>query len=117
MLSHRFHLPPLLESLDSLSLNVAWGKVRVTDEAMVLAISFHAAVSRRGEAVITGQRTNGSALVRAGGAALANRPLTHRGPTLNQVALFGGATLAAVGAYYTVRGAGRTGARLFRAFR
>jgi hypothetical protein len=113
MLSHRFNLPPLLEPLDSLALNVAWGKVRVTDEAMVLAISFHAAVSRRGDEAVTGQRSNGS-LAFSNGHPLANRPFSRPTPYLKQVALIGGATLAAVGTYYTVRGAGRVGAKLFR---
>jgi hypothetical protein len=113
MLSHRFDLPPLLEPLDSLALNVAWGKVRVTEEAMVLAISFHAEVSRRGDEVVTGQRTNGS-LPSANGHPLANRPSSYPTPYLKQAAFIGGATLAAVGTYYTVRSAGRMGAKLLR---
>ena len=39
-LSDQFKMPSMLEPLDSLALKVAWGKVRVTDEAIVLAISF-----------------------------------------------------------------------------
>jgi hypothetical protein len=115
MLSHRFELPALLEPIDSLALNVAWGKVRVTDEAIVLAISFHAEVSRRGEGEAAGSRTNGSALVLPRRGALARRPLA---PSLKQAALIGGAALAMVGAFFTVRSASRTGAKMLRrAFR
>jgi hypothetical protein len=114
MLSHRFNLPPLLEPLDGLQLNVAWGKVRVTDEAMVLAISFHAQVSRHGEEVVIDHRTNGSALVLPPRRALAKRPVARRTPNLKRVALIGGTTLAMVGTYFAVRGAGRMGARLLR---
>jgi hypothetical protein len=114
MLSHRFTVPPLLEPLDSIALNVAWGKVRVTDEAMVLAISFRAEVSRRGAEAITGQRTNGSAMVPSPRRLPAIRPSARRTPTLHQVALIGGATLAAVGTFFAVRGAGRLGARALR---
>jgi hypothetical protein len=114
MLSHRFHVPPLLDPLESLALSVAWGKVRITDEAMVLAISFHAKVSRRGDDAIVGQPTNGSALVVPRRRALATRASRGQAPNLNQLALIGGATLAAVGTYFTVRGAGRMGARLLR---
>jgi hypothetical protein len=112
-LSHRFNLPALLEPLDSLALNVAWGKVRITDEAMVLAISFHAEVSRRGEDMVTSQRLDWKPWL-APRRALANLPVAYRSPNLNQIALIGGATLAAVGAYFTLRGTGRLGARLFR---
>jgi hypothetical protein len=114
MLSHRFNVPPLLEPLDSLALSVAWGKVRVTDEAMVLAISFHAEVSRRGDQVVIGERAKRSALAPPRSRALAKRPFARRTPNLKQVALIGGATMAAVGTYLTVRGAGRMGARFFR---
>ncbi len=48
-LAHAFPLPSLLEPLDRFALDVAWGKVRVTDEAVVLALSFHSKVARRGD--------------------------------------------------------------------
>lgn len=35
-----------LRSLETLSLDVAWGKLRVTSEALVMAISFHSDVTR-----------------------------------------------------------------------
>jgi hypothetical protein len=41
-LSHEFSLPEMLQPLHALDLNVGWGKVRVTNEAMVLVVSFHA---------------------------------------------------------------------------
>jgi hypothetical protein len=42
-LSHEFPLPELLRPLRALDLNVAWGKVRVTAEALVIVVSFRAA--------------------------------------------------------------------------
>lgn len=41
-LSHQFVLPEMLQPVRALSLRAGWGKVRVTSEAMVLAISFQA---------------------------------------------------------------------------
>jgi hypothetical protein len=41
-LSHEFALPEMLQPVRALGLKAGWGKVRVTAEAMVLAISFHA---------------------------------------------------------------------------
>lgn len=114
MLSHRFRVPAILEPLDSLTLNVAWGKVRVTNEAMVLAISFHAAVARRGDEPITRRPSIGTSLVLPRRRALANRSLGRLPPGLKRGALVGGAALAAVGAYFTVRNTARVGARLFR---
>jgi hypothetical protein len=46
MLTRSVGLPATLQPLQSLALEVAWGKVKVTDEAMVLAISFHSHLSR-----------------------------------------------------------------------
>ena len=114
MLSHRFRIPPLLEPIDSLAFDVAWGKVRVTDEAMVLAISFHAEVSRRDDAVTTGPPTHGTAMSLPRRRALAHRRSPLPTQRLKQVALVGGTTLAIVGAYFTLRGAGRMGTRLLR---
>jgi hypothetical protein len=47
-LSRTVKLPRSLRPLDALSLRLAWGKVRVTDEAMVMAVSFHSKLSREG---------------------------------------------------------------------
>jgi hypothetical protein len=40
-------LPPVLKDLASLDLAVAWGKVKITAEALVFVVSFHTAVHRR----------------------------------------------------------------------
>lgn len=40
-LSHVFELPGVLRPATALDLRVGWGKVRVTNEAMVLAVSFN----------------------------------------------------------------------------
>lgn len=44
-------MPERLEPIDALDLSVAWGKVRVTDEAMGLVLSFRARVVRAGQVV------------------------------------------------------------------
>jgi hypothetical protein len=41
-LSHRFTLPDIITSLHSLDVIAAWGKVRITEEALVFAVSIHA---------------------------------------------------------------------------
>ena len=46
-LSHAFALPSFLEPLECFKLHVAWGEVKVTADALVLAISFHSEVTRR----------------------------------------------------------------------
>ena len=46
-LSHAFLLPASLQPLHAVALNVVWGQVRVTHEALVLAISFQARVKRQ----------------------------------------------------------------------
>ena len=48
-LSHRFGLPNFLRPVAALDVEVAWGKVRVTSEAMVMAVSFHTRVIRHDE--------------------------------------------------------------------
>jgi hypothetical protein len=40
-LSHRFPLPDLLAPTRTLDLQIAWGEVRITPEALVFAVSFH----------------------------------------------------------------------------
>jgi hypothetical protein len=39
-------MPKLLDPIDSLSINVGWGKKRVDAEALVLAVSFHLTFNR-----------------------------------------------------------------------
>jgi hypothetical protein len=46
-----FPLPDLLDPLHGFALEVAWGKVRVTEEAVVLALSFHSRVLRHGDPI------------------------------------------------------------------
>ena len=46
-LSHVFKLPASLDPHEAFALGVAWGQVKVTSDAMVLAVSFHANVTKR----------------------------------------------------------------------
>jgi len=48
-LSHVFKMPPFLPPLTAVDLKVAWGQVRVTSEAVVIAVSFHPRVLRGDE--------------------------------------------------------------------
>jgi hypothetical protein len=43
-------LPNLLEPLESLSIRAAWGKVKITEDALVFALSLHNTLVRRGDA-------------------------------------------------------------------
>jgi hypothetical protein len=45
-LSHVFKMPPILPPLNAVAVKVAWGQVRVTSEAVVIAVSFHSRVLR-----------------------------------------------------------------------
>jgi hypothetical protein len=47
-LSHVFELPDALVSARAIDLSAAWGVVRITSEALVLAVSFDAGVEPRG---------------------------------------------------------------------
>lgn len=47
-------LPEILDPLEGLALEVAWGKIRVTEEAVILAVSFHSQVRRHGDAPTAG---------------------------------------------------------------
>jgi hypothetical protein len=42
-------LPPVLKDLASIDLDVQWGKVKITADALVFAVSFRTAVKRRSE--------------------------------------------------------------------
>jgi hypothetical protein len=42
-----FELPIILDPLEKLRLDVAWGEMRMTSEALVFAVSFHPTVTRR----------------------------------------------------------------------
>lgn len=45
-LSHLFRLPPSLGQLEAIGVQATWGEVRVTEDAMVLAVSIRADVIR-----------------------------------------------------------------------
>ena len=45
-LSHSFKLPPSLAPLAAIGLHAKWGEVRVTEDAMVLAVALEAEVTR-----------------------------------------------------------------------
>jgi hypothetical protein len=101
-LSHDFALPDMLQPLRALQLKAAWGKTRVTSEAMVLVISFHAHAIPKdtADALISGQS--------AGELPAARRPaLVPAFPTLSDrpspavVAL--GTAAALVSTYFVAR--------------
>jgi hypothetical protein len=48
-LTYVARLPAILEPLESFAIRPAWGKVRITDDAIVYAASFHSALVRRGD--------------------------------------------------------------------
>jgi hypothetical protein len=73
-LSHDFALPEMLQPVRALGLKAGWGKVRVTSEAMVLAISFHAHALGADQL----QRPHGD----AARGLLAAQPLTREGDGL-----------------------------------
>jgi hypothetical protein len=105
-LSHFFVLPELLNPVGGLDVQVAWGKLRVSEEAIVLAVSFHTKVARAGdthslnslrqvEVAASIPRENGSPLARsAGKSATVSVPLP--------IAIVGGAALLGVTAYLAV---------------
>jgi hypothetical protein len=47
-LSHVFELPDVLASARALALRATWGRVRITSEALVLAVAFEVGVEPRG---------------------------------------------------------------------
>ncbi len=48
-LTYLAKLPAMLEPIESFAIRPAWGEVRVTEEAVVYAASFHSAFVRRGD--------------------------------------------------------------------
>jgi hypothetical protein len=105
-LSHLFQLPPFLPPLDAVALKVAWGQVRVTSEALVMAVSFHSRVLRAGEpSDLLGSRDEPE----PNGAAQAVSSV--RPPGIERfAAAAGGAVLATLAAWVIVE----TGARAWR---
>jgi hypothetical protein len=112
-LSHVFDLPSTVRPIDGLGLEVAWGKVRVTNEALVMAISFHAHLHREGEAA-----SPSAAMVpvrrRALGANGAGNGHSRVVRVPTGLALAGGAALVSVAGYLVTRGAVGTWRRLRR---
>ena len=103
-LSHVFKMPPFLPPLNAVAVKVAWGQVRVTSEAVVIAVSFHSRVLR-------GEEEYPSLSVPPEGLARPNpSPITSiaRVPRLRIapfVAVAGGAALATL-ATWIIAGAG-----------
>jgi len=108
-LSHFFVLPELLNPVGGLDVQVAWGKLRVSEEAVVLAVSFHTKVARAGDVhslrslrqgeVAAGlPRENGSRLARP--AAKSAKSATVNVPL--PIVIAGGAALLGVTAYLAV---------------
>jgi hypothetical protein len=102
-------LPSLLEPLASFAIRPAWGKVRVTEEGIVYAASFHSSVVRRGAP--NPLAPDGSlALVAPATRTPPRRTLSRARflpPTLSQVVAGGALALVACGAYLFVRRAAR----------
>jgi hypothetical protein len=109
-LSHVFELPSVVRPIDALGLEVAWGKVRVTNEALVMAISFHAHVHREGELA---SRSADVVPVRNRHLATNGNGRSHVVRVSPGLALAGGAALASVAGYLVTR----TTAGLFRRLR
>jgi hypothetical protein len=104
-LSRDFALPEMLQPVRALGLKAGWGKVRVTGEAMVLAISFHAhalgaaELQKHGDAADQPlEARNGERLLRASGAEAITPP---ERPAPAAVAL--ATALGIVGSYVVAR--------------
>jgi hypothetical protein len=98
-LSHVFTLPEAVRPIDALELEVAWGKVRVTSEALVMAVSFHGHVHRETEGTLPNRELVSVRRTRA---------LTSNGhaPSVRVpvgLAVAGGAALASVAGYTATR--------------
>ncbi len=50
MLAHVLPIPTLLEELEAFRIRAAWGKVRISEEALVFALCLHTTFDRRGNA-------------------------------------------------------------------
>jgi hypothetical protein len=102
-LSHEFPLPALLQPLRALDLNVAWGKVRVTAEALVLVVSFRAAaVTTKPEAGVSPARELGQP-ARQGDVRLSRPPSVIERASPKTIAIASALVLTA--SYLTLRGA------------
>jgi hypothetical protein len=102
-LSHEFPLPELLQPIRALDLNVAWGKVRVTAEALVLVISFRAAAVRTKRAERLSPARELGQPARQGNVRLARSPSVLDRASPKTIAI--GSALALTVSYLGVRGA------------
>jgi hypothetical protein len=102
-LSHEFPLPELLLPLRALDLNVAWGKVRVTAEALVIVVSFRAAAvkTKREERWLPADELGEPA--RQGDVRLVHPPSVIERASPRTIAIASALVLTAT--YFTVRGA------------
>jgi hypothetical protein len=100
-LSHVFRLPNAVRPIDALELEVAWGKVRVTNEALVMAVSFHGHVHRETETVDAPAAMVPLRAGRAARSASNGHGSAVRVPP--GLALAGGAALASVAGYLVSR--------------
>jgi hypothetical protein len=102
-LSHDFPLPEMLQPLRVLELKAAWGKVRVTSEAMVLVISFHAHAVAKDTAPtrLIGSQAGGEALATRSPALVPALPTLSDRPSPAVVAL--GTAAALVSTYFVAR--------------
>ena len=104
-LSHEFPLPELLQPLRALDLSVAWGKVRVTAEALVIVVSFRAAavMTNRQERSLPAKERGPPA--RQGDVRLVHPPSVIERASPKTIAIASALVLTAT--YLTVRGAFR----------
>jgi hypothetical protein len=101
-LAYEGPLPSLLDPLESFAIHPAWGKVRITDEAVVYAASFHSTLGRRGEHAREDVAPAAPPVTPA--RALATRPRrTRRGLAASPIVAAGVFGLAAGAAYFALR--------------
>ena len=99
VMNQNFALPPMLQPLRALDLKAGWGKVRITSEAMVLVVSFHAHAVARSEMQEAARRAEDASAPRS--SALAPRQAGSDRPSTADLAL--GTTLALVATYTIAR--------------
>jgi hypothetical protein len=109
-LSHVFPLPAVLKTAASFGLEVAWGEVRVTTEALVFAISFKAVIRRRADSAI--ELEGATVGEKSTPELLKPLPLPARPElTLGRIAAFTGIGALALGCAYTIGHARSRGQR------
>jgi hypothetical protein len=91
-LSHVFELPAALASARAIDLRVAWGNVKISSEALVLAVSFRTKIEPRGAGREAGAPIS-RAVEKANLRSMASRSKTLRTPT--NLAWVGGVALLA----------------------